>query len=236
MTISAPLHHLKRKAKLVSRDAGIPLHAALDRIAAEQGYDGWSLLAAKAAEATPAKKLFPRLAPGDMILVGARPGQGKTRFSLQLCIAAMEKGHDCYFFTLEYTEKDVAAQLARIAAPPRSAGKLIADTADSINAAHIIARLQGAPRGALVVIDYLQLLDQRRENPPMAEQVRQLKGFAAASGVILIFISQIDRAYDPAVKPFPDLADVRLPNPLDLGLFNKTCFMNNGEIRFRANP
>ena len=52
--------------------------------------------------------------------------------------------------------------------------------------------------------------------------------------VIVLFISQIDRSYDPAAKPFPDLKDVRLPNPLDLRLFDKTCFLNNGEVRFRA--
>jgi hypothetical protein len=25
-----------------------------------------------------------------------------------------------------------------------------------------------------------------------------------------------------------------MPNPLDLSLFNKTCFLNNGEIRFKV--
>jgi hypothetical protein len=36
------------------------------------------------------------------------------------------------------------------------------------------------------------------------------------------------------MKSFPDLEDVRLPNPLDLSLFTKTCFLNNGEVQFRA--
>ncbi len=35
-------------------------------------------------------------------------------------------------------------------------------------------------------------------------------------------------------KPFPDLDDVRLPNPLDLSLFDKLCFLNGGDIRFQA--
>ncbi|RUU73632.1 DNA helicase, partial [Mesorhizobium sp. M7A.T.Ca.TU.009.01.3.1] len=41
-------------------------------------------------------------------------------------------------------------------------------------------------------------------------------------------------SYDPAKKPCPDIGDVRLPNPLDLSLFDKTCFLNKGEIRFHA--
>ncbi len=65
-------------------------------------------------------------------------------------------------------------------------------------------------------------------------QVRTLKVFAGDRGLILVFITQIDRSYDPAKKPCPDIDDVRLPNPLDLSLFNKTCFLNEGEIRFQA--
>lgn len=85
-----------------------------------------------------------------------------------------------------------------------------------------------------MVIDYLQLLDQKRENPELMPQVRKLKSFARDRGLILVFISQIDRSYDPSKKPCPDISDVRLPNPLDLSLFDKTCFLNNGEIRFQA--
>lgn len=66
------------------------------------------------------------------------------------------------------------------------------------------------------------------------DQVRTLKAFARDSGVVLVFISQIDRSYDPAKKPVPDISDIRLPNPLDLSLFSKTCFLNRGEIRFEA--
>jgi hypothetical protein len=61
-----------------------------------------------------------------------------------------------------------------------------------------------------------------------------LQAFARAKGLIFVFISQIDRSYDPAVKSCPDLADIRLPNALDLSLFSKTCFLNNGEVQFRA--
>lgn len=108
------------------------------------------------------------------------------------------------------------------------------DSSDAISADYITMRLASAPRGTLVVIDYLQLLDQKRENPDLMVQVRMLKSFARDRGLIIVFISQIDRSYDPQTKPCPDLNDVRLPNPLDLKLFNKTCFLNNGEVQFRA--
>ena len=47
MKLSTPIYHLKRKARQLARAQAIPLHAALDRIATEEGYSGWSLLAAK---------------------------------------------------------------------------------------------------------------------------------------------------------------------------------------------
>ena len=235
MKLSAPLYHLKRKARLLSRAENIPLPEALDRIAPQQGFAGWSLLAAKAAAAAPAEKLFARLAPGDLVLMGARPGHGKTMMSLELAVLAMKSGSRGVFFTLEYTEKDMLDRFRTIGVAPENFAELFEfDSSDEISSDYIVARLARAPRGTFVVVDYLQLLDQKRGNPELMVQVRALKSFARDRGLIFVFISQIDRAYDPSQKPCPDLDDVRLPNPLDLGLFSKTCFLNDGEVRFRA--
>lgn len=235
MKLSAPIYHLKRKAKRLSRDEGIPLHHALDRIATTEGFSAWSVLAAKAASATPANKLFPQFGPGDLVLVGARPGQGKTLMSLELAVEAMKSGHRAAFFSLEYTEKDVLDRLRAIGAEPAEFDKLFeVDCSDAISAEYIVKQMAAAPRGTVVVIDYLQLLDQRRETPDLTVQVRALRSFARDKGLIVVFISQIDRSYDPAIKPCPDLNDVRLPNPLDLKLFDKMCFLNNSEVQLRA--
>lgn len=235
MKLSAPIYHLKRKAKLLSRKQGVPLHEALDRIAAAEGFGAWSLLAAKTAAVTPAGKLFPQLRHGDMLLVGARPGHGKTLMSLQLAVEAMKSGQRGAFFSLEYTEKEVLDRFRAIGVEPAQFDGLFEfDCSDAISADYIVKRMAGAPRGTLVVVDYLQLLDQRRENADLMIQVRTLKSFARDQGLIVVIISQIDRSYDPSIRPCPDLRDVRLPNPLDLKLFNKTCFLNNGEVQFQA--
>jgi replicative DNA helicase len=235
MKLSAPIYQLKRRAKRMSRDEGIPLHDALDRIAATEGFAAWSMLAAKAAAITPANRLFPPFQPGDLVLVGARPGQGKTLMSLELAVAAMKSGHHAAFFSLEYTERDVLDRLRAIGVEPAQFDKLFeVDCSDAISADYVVKRMAAAPRGSLLVIDYLQLLDQKRENPDLTVQVRALKSFARDRGLVVVFISQIDRSYDPAIKPCPDLSDVRLPNPLDLKLFDKTCFLNKTEVQFRA--
>jgi replicative DNA helicase len=235
MKLSAPLYHLKRKAKLLSRAENIPLHEALDRIARQEGFGGWSLLAAKAAAAAPAAKLFARLAPGDLVLLGARPGHGKTRMVLELAVQAMKSGSRGVFFTLEYTEKDMLDRFRAIGVAREAFARLFEfDNSDEISSDYIVKRLADAPRGTLAVVDYLQLLDQKRDKPELMVQVRTLQRFARDRGLIFVFISQIDRSYDPRKKPCPDLEDVRLPNPLDLSLFTKTCFLNDGEIRFGA--
>lgn len=235
MKLSAPVHRLKRNARLLARKVGIPLHAALDRIAAGEGFSAWSLLVAQATAVSPTAKLFARLAPGDLVLVGARPRQGKTLMSLALAVEAMKSGHRGLFFTLEYTEQEVLDRFRAIGGETLLADGLFGfDSSDAISADYIVNRLGTAPRGTLAVIDYLQLLDQKRDNPDLMDQVRGLKAFARERGLILVFLSQIDRSYDSAAKPFPDLGDVRLPNPLDLALFDKTCFLNRGEVRFQV--
>ena len=235
MKLSAPVYHLKRQARLLSREGKIALHKALDRVAAQEGFTSWSLLVAKAPQAEPAGRLFAQLAPGDLVLVGARPGHGKTLMSLELAVEAMKSGHRGVFFTLEYTQRDVLDRFRAIGADPvQFNDRFVFDNSNAISADYIVKALGSAPRGTLVVIDYLQLLDQKRENPELMAQVRTLKAFAGDRGLILVFISQIDRSYDPAKKSVPDIGDVRLPNPLDLSLFNKTCFLNKGEIRFHA--
>lgn len=235
MKLSQPVHRLKRKAKLASRAEKIPLHRALDAVAIDEGFSSWSLLAAKLSKTTIAERLYAGLAPGDLLLVGARPGHGKTLTSVELAIEAMKAGNRSYFFSLEYMERDIAGRFHAIGADPaRYAGLFEFDSSDTISADYIVRRLASADRGTVVVVDYLQILDQRRENRDLMSQVRMLSALARERGLIMVFISQVDRSYDPATKPCPDLGNVRLPNPLDLTLFNKTCFMNDGVVEFRT--
>src|SRR5688572_21092518 len=106
MKLSAPIYHLKQRAKTLSRDEKIPLHEALDRIAVDEGFSHWSLLAAKLSATSPAGKLYSQLQPGDLVLIGARPGHGKTLMSLELAVEAMKSGNQSVFFSMEYTDKD----------------------------------------------------------------------------------------------------------------------------------
>lgn len=232
MKLSAPIYYLKRQARDLSRNENIPLIKALDRIAGKEGFSSWSLLAARASAASPSSELLDRLNPGDMVLLGARPGQGKTMMGLQLIAEAVKQGRRGVFFTLEYNDTDVLSRFKTVGGNLAAANGLFEfDNSDAINSDYIMDRLASAQPGTIAVIDYLQLLDQKRCNPELMVQIRALKAFASDNGLIMVFISQIDRSYDASAKSCPDLADVRLPNPLDLALFDKSCFLNDGRMR-----
>lgn len=235
MRLSAPIHRLKRAARNHARAKTIPLNAALDLIAADEGYGSWSLLAAKQAQAsTDPATLVQSFSPGELILVAARPLQGKTVFTLRLALSAIAEGREAYFFSLDYTEVDVSARLAAIPADLAPyVSKLQVDCSDAISSAHLMAHLAHSSRGAFVAIDYLQLLDQRRSNPPLQDQVEALAGFALEHGHIIVFVCQIDRRFAADGLALPGPADIRLPNPLDLSVFSRAVFLHGGGCSIR---
>ena len=232
MKLSAPIPRLKSQARSLSRSEGIPLHEALDRIARREGFKAWSLLVNRAFSNQHSKTLLAELRSGDLALIGARPYQGKTRLCLELIVAAMKAGRRGVFFSLEYNPSAIADSFVAIGESMETfQDRFEFNDSDDICAPYIVERLAAAPADTLVVIDYLQLLDQKRTNPSLSEQVVSLKSFARERGLIMVCISQIRRSYDAAVQPTPGLADVHLPNPLDTTLFNRMYFLNNGKMR-----
>ena len=89
--LSVPIYRLKRRAKQLARSEDVPLHEALDRVARDEGYAAWSLLSARASEQPPGELLLKELSPGDLVLLGARPGHGKTLLGLELVLAALRQ-------------------------------------------------------------------------------------------------------------------------------------------------
>lgn len=235
MRLSAPMFRLKRRARLLARSEGIPLNQALDQIARTEGFARWSLLAAHCAQASPCRTVLSRLDDGDLVLLGARPWQGKTVLGLQLLLHAAEEGRKGFFFTLVETEAKVAERLGSLGAELAGIGNLLTvSTSDDIGSDYIIRRLDGADPGTVAVIDYLQILDQQRTKPELSVQMSALRSFAGRTGTILVFLSQISRTYDPDARPLPDMQDINLPNHLDLEIFSKSCFLHEDALAFRA--
>jgi len=234
MALSAPIFQLKRIAKSISRSENIPLNQALNRVAGEEGFSSWSELASSPLSVSSTARLFNELMCGELVLLGGRPRQGKTAMALRLIMEAMKRGHHGVLFTLEYNGKDVDELFANIGANPKKFDDYFdLDNSDNIDVPYIIKKMNTIPSGTFIVIDYLQLLDQRRQSPAISIQLEVLKSFVHKRGLITVITSQIDRSYELSGKAFPNLSDVRLPNPLDLSLFNKAYFMSGGAIQMQ---
>ena len=137
--------------------------------------------------------LFQGLRPGQMVVVGARPGVGKTSFALSMAYNAAVSGATVALFSLEMSKIEIAQRLlasesridlqtirsAKIrneqwpsileAADRISNLKIIVDDTPGTTVTEIRAKarrmLRGAEKG-VIIIDYLQLLS------PPAERVR----------------------------------------------------------------
>lgn len=232
MKLSAPIYVLKQQAKALSQRDSVRLHVALDQIAAREGFNAWSHLASTWQHQDTSRSVYEQFRQGDLILVGSRPGQGKTLLSAGLAVEAMIRGYHAAFFTLEYTAAEVAKLFGALGQSlTRFKDRWLLDTSEDISAEYIAHSLAGTPPCTLVVIDYLQLLDQRRDKPNLDVQVQQLKAFAHASQAMVVCLSQIGRDYTLTSRAYPSLQDVRLPNPVDLSLFSKACFIQNGKMQ-----
>ena len=178
------------------------------------------------------------LTPGDMVVIGARLGMGKTSFAMNIAtnVAKATKKTVCVF-SLEMTTAQLAArmlasealvdsygirsgkisgtdfdQLARAAAELSSCDIQIDDTA-AITVTQIKAKLRRMKNLGLVVIDYLQLMqsDKKAENRvnEVGEVSRGLKLLAKDLGVPVICCAQLSRPPKTNESARPGLSDLR---------------------------
>lgn len=230
MKLSSPIHILKRNAKKLKKEQGMTMSQALDEVAKNEGFSSWSLLVSKKDELFPSKysETLNFFNNGDLVLIGARPGVGKTSFTMGLFVKAIEQKRPKGFcFTLAETHKDLAR---RIATYNESIGQnddlFELNYSNDICADFIISVTNNQVQpGSIIIVDYLQLLDEKRVNPPLQDQIQSLKVFAKEKGCIIIFLSQINREIEYKVNQRPTVDDIRLPNPLDINLLNKIIFL-----------
>lgn len=235
MKLSAPLHLLKSRAKALKKTEGITLTEALDQVAQSEGYVSWSLLSSKKQQALPRtrQEVLGYLKPCDLMLIGARPGLGKTQLAIEMAVQALKEGRRAYFFSLEYTLADIANHFSTLINDKALPNELSIDLSDDISASYIIEKTRETiQNNSFIVVDYLQLLDQKRSKPDLQMQIQTLKGYAKETGCIIVFISQLDRLFDDRGGVLPSLEDVRMPNEFDLGLINKLMLIHQSRLLF----
>ena len=174
----------------------------------------------------------------DLILVGARPGMGKTSFVLNIGtnVAVKSKKTVCIFSLEMSCEQLVSRVLSSEAMVDSSAlrsGRLQSEDWDKIAAASsklagadiliddttgltvtgMKAKLRRVKNLGLVIIDYLQLLQSDRRNDNRVQEVseisRALKIMAKELNVPVICCAQLSRESEKRTDKKPMLSDLR---------------------------
>ena len=174
----------------------------------------------------------------DLILVGARPGMGKTSFALNIAtnVAQQTKKKVC-IFSLEMSAEQLVSRIlsseALVDSHELRSGKLsddswekiadassrlamcdiLIDDTSGVTITDIKAKLRRVNDLGLVVIDYLQLMqsDRRIDNrvQEVAEISRALKIMAKELSVPIICCAQLSRGPESRTDKKPMLSDLR---------------------------
>ena len=184
-------------------------------------------------------KMLTGLNKSDLIILGARPGMGKTSFALNIVRnVAMNTGKTVCFFSLEMTRDQLAQRMlsseAGIKSEKLRTGELdddewtrLAQAGDALSKANIYfdetsaitvpemkAKLRRMKQVDLVVIDYLGLMKSARPTENRVQEVseitRNLKIMAKDLKVPVIACAQLSRGTETKGKSHkPALSDLR---------------------------
>ena len=184
-------------------------------------------------------RMITGLNKSDLIILGARPGMGKTSFALNIARnVAMNAGKTVCFFSLEMTRDQLAQRMLSSEAAIKSeklrtgeldtdewtrltqAGENLSkaeiyfDETSSITVPEMKAKLRRMKKVDLVVIDYLGLMRSARNIDNRVQEIseitRNLKIMAKELKVPIIACAQLSRGTEAKGKSHkPALADLR---------------------------
>jgi replicative DNA helicase len=185
--------------------------------------------------------------PSDLIILAARPSMGKTAFALNMARnTAVETNTAVALFSLEMSKEQLSMRMlcaeARVdshrlrggflsnedwtnltqAASVLSEAPIFIDDSPDLNSLDIRAkarRLKMDNKLGLIIIDYLQLMQGRRNierrDLEISEISRSLKALAKELNVPVIALSQLNRKLEERTDKRPKLSDLRESGALE---------------------
>lgn len=183
-------------------------------------------------------KVITGLNKSDLIILGARPGMGKTSFALNIARNVAQRGKTVCFFSLEMSRDQLAQRLLSneasipstklrtgelepeewtrlgIAGQHLSEMNIYVDETSGITVPEMKAKLRRMKKVDLVIIDYLGLMQSAKRTENRVQEVsditRNLKIMAKDLKVPVITCAQLSRGTEAKGKSHrPALADLR---------------------------
>jgi len=174
---------------------------------------------------------------GDLIIIGARPGVGKTAFAMNIAMNAASKRKTVAVFELEMSKEQIVSRLLSsesfventklktgilndedwtniIEAGSRiSECDIYIDDTPSMTVTGMKAKLRKFKKLDLVIIDHLQLMQTDRGNGNRVQEIsdisKNLKILAKELGVPVITCAQLSRGPESRDNKRPMLSDLR---------------------------
>ncbi len=215
------------------RDVMSNVYGELETLAAAQGK-----LERTATGFSGLDRVLVEMGKGDLILVGARPGMGKTSFAMNIATnVAKESKRTVCIFSLEMSGEQLVNRMlsseAMVDSHSLRSGEIkpddwtrLADAAAELSGCEILiddttgvtvtdmkAKLRRVKNLGLVVVDYLQLMQSGKNIDNRVQEVsdisRNLKIMAKDLGVPVICCAQLSRGPESRTTKKPMLSDLR---------------------------
>lgn len=183
-------------------------------------------------------KVLVGLGSADLVLIGARPGMGKTAFAMNIAVSAAKRtGKAVCVFSLEMSAEQLVTRLLSSegmvdsyhlrsgelteeewtkiahAASGLSETQILIDDTTGITVSGMKSKLRRVKNLGLIVIDYLQLMQSEKRSDSRVNEVadisRSLKLMAKEFGVPVICCAQLSRSPEKRDDKRPQLSDLR---------------------------
>ena len=184
-------------------------------------------------------RMLIQMGKGDLVIVGARPGMGKTSFAMNIAVNVAKQKKAVAIFSLEMSGEQLVSRILSSEAlvdssklrtgqlktedwdniagviSSLSGSDIYIDDTSAITSAEMKSKLRRIPNLGLVVIDYIGLMQSTSNTDNRAQQVgeisRNLKIMAKELGVPIVCCAQLNRGTESRAGDGkkPTLSDLR---------------------------